>query len=153
MNKKLMTALTAPALIAALTLGSLASASTVTYDVGVNGSSVGSPRPLIVGNSTQTVRLPLSALGGILPADLSISAGNLPDGVTLSLNSAALDGDSVVLSVSTQNSHTSFFTGSVDALANVSVNSGGKALTFFQVPVQTAAGSTTPRFQNAFSDN
>lgn len=151
MNKKLITALTAPALIAALTLGSLASASTVTYDVGVNGSSVGSP--LIVGNSTQTVRLPLSALGGTLPADLSISAGNLPDGVTLSLNSAALDGDSVVLSVSTQNSHTSFFTGSVDALANVSVNSGGKALTFFQVPVQTAAADTTPRFQNAFSDN
>ena len=151
MNKKLMTALTAPALIAALTFGGLASASTVTYDVGVDGSSVSSP--LIVGNSTQTIRLPLSALGGTLPADLSLSAGNLPDGVTLSLNSAAVDGDSVVLSVSTQDSHDSFFAGGIDALANVSVNSGGKALTFFQVPVQTAATGTTPRLQNAFSDN
>ncbi|GGJ88700.1 hypothetical protein [Deinococcus aquiradiocola] len=151
MNKKLMTALTAPALIAALTLGSLASASTVTYDVGVDGSSVSSP--LIVGNSTQTIRLPLSSLGGTLPGDLSISASNLPDGVTLSLNSAAVDGDSVVLSVSTQDSNDASFSAGVDALANVSVIAGGKTLTLFQVPVQTAVIDTTPRFQNAFFDN
>ena len=144
MNKKLMTALSAPAILVLMTFGTLASASTVTYDVGVDGTTASSP--LYVGNSSQTIYIPLSAVGGTVPSDLTISAGNLPSGVSVTLTGAKQDGDNLALSVSTQNSNTPATMDVVDALANVSLISGGQTLTVFQVPVQSAATDTFPRF-------
>ncbi|WP_424950973.1 hypothetical protein [Deinococcus sp.] len=151
MNKKLMTALTAPALLALMTFGTLASASTVTYDVGVDSAT--SSSPLYVGDSSQTIYIPLSAVGGTVPGDLTIAANNLPDGVSITLTSARQDGDSLALSVSTQTSKTAQEVNAVDATANVSLISGGQTLTIFQVPVQTAKATMPDRFQSALFDN
>jgi len=155
MNKKPMTVLRTPAAFALLTfgvlsVGTLASASTVTSSVRVDSGTGASP--LYVGNGTQTIYLPLSALGGTVPSDLSISAANLPEGVSVTLTAARQDGNSVALAVSTQSADSEATTGVIDALANVSLISGGQTLTVFQVPVQSADDGLTPRV-SALSDN
>lgn len=155
MNKKLMTALRTPAAFALLTfgvlsVGTLASASTVTTSVHVDsGTGTG---PLYVGNGSQTIYLPLSALGGTLPSDLTLAANDLPEGVSVALTSVRQDGDSVALTVSTQSADAEATTGPIDALANVDLMSGGQTLTVFQVPVQSADDGDAPRV-NASSDN
>lgn len=155
MNKKLMTALRTPTAFALLTFGvlsagTLASASTITTSVHVDsGAGAG---PLYVGNGSQIIYLPLSAVGGTVPGDLSLSAANLPEGVSVTLTGARQDGDTVALAVSTQSADSEATTGPVDALANVALISGGQTLTVFQVPVQSADDGFTPRV-SALSDN
>ena len=157
MNKRILSILTALTLsaaglsIAGLSVAGLgvASASTVTYDVGVSSGGAASSA-LYTDTSAQTIRLPLASVGGTVPGDLSLSASTLPSGVTMTLLSAAQDGDSLVLAVNIVRDHT---TVAVDSLANVALISGNATLTVFQVPVQSAAVNAPFRLPAASNDS
>ncbi|MFC4454402.1 hypothetical protein [Deinococcus sonorensis] len=125
MKKLVLTALTALTLTAT---ASAASVATIT-----NGSDLQSGYDaLFTEAGWQAISIPLTDVGGVQPSDLSIAATNLPEGVTLTLTGSEVVGNSLVLYVDTERSDTST---AVNALANVSLMSGGTALTDFQVPV------------------
>ncbi len=142
MNKKLMTALTAPAFFAALALGGLASAATYTPTVGISDGNQ-SYSALYTESSWQTLTVPLSSIGGTVPSDLSLSTTGLPDGVTISLTGTSVSGGYLILSVDTERSTTA---NDVNALANVTLLSGTTPLASFQVPVLGSAVSTDMNF-------
>jgi hypothetical protein len=142
MNKKLMTALTAPAFFAALAFGGLASAATYTPTVGISDGNQ-SYSALYTESSWQTLTVPLSSIGGTVPSDLSLSTTGLPDGVTISLTGTSVSGGYLILSVDTERSTTA---NDVNALANVTLLSGTTPLASFQVPVLGSAVSTDMNF-------
>ena len=137
MNKKLMTALSTPAIFAALAFGGLASAATYSYDVGVSDGTQ-SYSALYTETAWQTLVIPLSEIGNTVPGDLSLSTSGLPDGVSITLTGSEVRGDNLVLSVDTERTSTAT---SVNTLANLTLMSGTTALTSFQIPVLGAATS------------
>ena len=142
MNKKLMTALTAPVFFAALAFGGLASAATYTPNVGISDGTQ-SYSALYTESSWQTLTVPLSSLGGTAPGDLSLTATGLPEGVTISLTGTSVSGGYLILSVDTERSTTA---NDVNALASVTLLSGTTPVASFQVPVLGSAVSTDMNF-------
>lgn len=142
MNKKLMTALTAPVFFAALAFGGLASAATYTPTVGISDGNQ-AYSALYTESSWQTLTVPLSAIGGTVPGDLSLTTTGLPDGVTISLTGTSVSGDYLILSVDTERSTTA---NNVNALADVTLLSGTTPLASFQVPVLGSAVGSDMNF-------
>ncbi len=141
MNKKLMTALTAPVFFAALAFGSLASAAPSPV-VGISDGNQ-SYSALYTESSWQTLTVPLSAIGGTVPGDLSLTTTGLPAGVTISLTGTDVSGDYLILSVDTERSTTA---NDVNALASVNLLSGTAVIASFQVPVLGSAVGSDMNF-------
>lgn len=142
MNKNKLTATTAALLTTALlSVGDLASAAGAytatsldagTYDVIVATPTTSGSGSLNTEASWQTIQIPLADIGGTLPSDLSLEATGLPDGLSISLQRALQVGDTLVLNVDVNRSNTNAV---ASGLANVTLLSGGTALSTFQVPV------------------
>ena len=96
--------LTAPVLTLMFAAAGLAAAQTSSttqitpYDVTVDSPTVVSGT-LNTDQSWQTIVLPISTLGGSMPADLALDTSGLPDGLSVTLANVAQDGNDVVLSV------------------------------------------------------
>ena len=101
------------------------------YDVIVNSPTVVSGI-LNTDESWQTIVLPISALGGSVPADLALDTSGLPEGLSVDLANVTQDGNNVVLRVDVTRGPSNAVP---HGLAEVSLASGGTTLTTFQVPV------------------
>ncbi len=129
--------LTTPVLTVMLAAAGLAAAQTsfttqlTSYDVTVDSLTavIGT---LNTDQSWQTIVLPISALGGSVPADLALDTRGLPEGLNMTLANVARDGDDVVLSVDVTRGPSNAVPHGV---AEVSLVSGGNTLATFQVPV------------------
>ncbi|GAA4014432.1 hypothetical protein GCM10022631_27740 [Deinococcus rubellus] len=82
------------------------------------------------------LRMPLAQLGGSLPSNLTLAAGNLPVGTTITLAKAEQDGSDALLTVSVQRESKR---SSVNAISTITLSSDGQALTSFGVPVMGTA--------------
>lgn len=148
MNKKMLTARTAALLTTALlSVGGLASAAGAytstsldagTYDVIVGTASTSGSGSLNTDASWQTIQIPLANIGGTLPSNLSLSTAGLPDGLNISLQRVSQVGNTLVLNVDVNRSNVNAVAG---GLANVTLLSGGTALTTFQVPISNVAAT------------
>ncbi|MXV21830.1 hypothetical protein [Deinococcus xianganensis] len=87
-------------------------------------------------SSWMAIEVPLNALGGSVPGDLSIAVSGLPAGTYITLDSVATDGNNALLYVSVTRDDTS---SNVNALAQINVNAAGSTLTTVQIPVYGAA--------------
>ena len=87
--------------------------------------------------------MPLSAIGGTVPGDLSLTTTGLPAGVTISLTGTDVSGDYLILSVDTERSTTA---NDVNALASVNLLSGTAVIASFQVPVLGSAVGSDMNF-------
>lgn len=88
--------------------------------------------PLYTESGWMTLRVPIAELGGSIPSDLALNASGLPDGTSITLTGVSQDGDNAVLAVSVARSDQSV---SVNASSLVTLTSGSKVLTSFNVPV------------------
>ncbi|MGY2896059.1 hypothetical protein [Deinococcus sp. UYEF24] len=150
MNKKMLTARTAALLTTALlSVGGLASAASAytstsldagTYDVIVGTASTSGSGSLNTDASWQTIQIPLADIGGTFPSNLSIATAGLPDGLSISLQRATQVGNTVVLNVDVNRSNGNAV---ANGLADVTLLSGGTALTTFQVPVSNLTAIDT----------
>ena len=129
--------LTAPVLTLMFAAAGLAAAQTSSttqitpYDVTVDSPTVVSGT-LNTDQSWQTIVLPISTLGGSVPADLALDTSGLPEGLSVTLANVAQDGNDVMLRVDVTRGP---FNAVPHGLAVVSLVSGGNILTIFQVPV------------------
>lgn len=82
--------------------------------------------------------VPLTALGGMVPDDLSISVSGLPATTTITLDDVTISGENVLLHVTVSRSDLS--TG-VNSLAVLSLRSGGEVLTKISIPVTGLASA------------
>lgn len=89
-------------------------------------------------SSWMAVEVPLSALGGTVPGDLSIAVSGLPEGTTVTLAGVDTDAQTALLDVDVARSDTST---NVNAVADIAVLSGGVMLTTVSIPVYGAAYS------------
>ena len=124
MIKPLMIALS---LTAALSVMPAASALTLPTQI-----STMSYEPIYTESNWQTLRLPVAQLGGSLPSDLTLSASGLPEGTTITLTSAELDGSDAVLTVDVERATTSV---GVNTNSILTLSAGGNALVSLNVPV------------------
>ncbi|GGN36399.1 hypothetical protein [Deinococcus daejeonensis] len=87
-------------------------------------------------SSWMAIKVPLNALGGSVPSDLSIAVSGLPAGTYVTLDSVSTQGSSALLYVSVTRDSTA---SNVNALAQINVNAAGSTLTTVQIPVYGAA--------------
>ena len=150
MNKKMLTARTAALITTALlSIGGLASAASAytstsldagTYDVIVGSATASGSGSLNTDGSWQTIQIPLADIGGTFPSDLSIATAGLPDGLSISLQRVLQVGNTLVLNVDVNRSNSNVV---ASGLADVTLLSGGAALTTFQVPVSSVTAIDT----------
>ena len=131
MNKTLMTTLTALTLAASTAFAATPSAQT--YATDGNGMEYNA---LYTESSWMAVEVPLSALGGALPSDLSIAVSGLPEGTTIALDSVDTRSGMALLSVTVSRTNT---TSNVNSVASIDVKSGGTVLTTVTIPVYGAS--------------
>ncbi|WP_293911559.1 hypothetical protein [Deinococcus sp.] len=132
MMKQLMIALSLSAALSALPTALAA-------NTGLEISTL-SYQPIYTEASWQTLRVPLTQLGGVLPSDLTLSAAGLPTGITVTLTAAGLDGADAVLTVDVERATTS---AGVNANTTLTLSSGGNALVNLNVPVIGVAVQTS----------
>ncbi|MFC4452471.1 hypothetical protein [Deinococcus sonorensis] len=127
MNKYILTALSA------LILTGSAFASTQTQvAVSAGSDGVSGYQQLYTEASWQTIWVPLSAIGGVVPSNLNLQASGLPDGVTVTLTGTSVMNGSLLLTVDTERANTAL---PVNSMATLTLRSGTTALTTFQLPV------------------
>ncbi|GHF47508.1 hypothetical protein HNQ07_002776 [Deinococcus metalli] len=129
MNKLLMTAVAALTLTAT-TAFAAAPQAYATDDSGMEYTA------LQTESSWMAVEVPLTALGGSVPSDLSIAVSGLPEGTTIALDDVTTRGDSALLHVTVSRSNT---TTAVNSVATIALQSGGDVLTNVSIPVYGAA--------------
>lgn len=83
-------------------------------------------------SSWMAIEVPLADLGGTLPDDLSITTAGLSSGTTITLDSVDTQGGYALLYVSVERADTGV---TVNDMAQITVNAGGKALTTVSLPV------------------
>lgn len=89
-------------------------------------------------SSWMALEVPLSALGGAVPSDLSLTASGLPDGVTLTLGTVKTRGAMALVHVKVARSAAAK-TRFVNCLATVEVRSGTRVMGSMAIPVLGAA--------------
>ena len=87
-------------------------------------------------SSWMSLEVPVSVLGGTIPSDLSLDAGALAAGTTITLDSVSQQGDMALLHVTVSRTDTGV---SIDQLASINVISGGQTLATLSIPVIGAA--------------
>ncbi|WP_295819173.1 hypothetical protein [uncultured Deinococcus sp.] len=128
MKKLLMTAVTALTLATTTAL-----AAPQTYAMDDSGQEYSA---LQTESSWMAVEVPLAALGGSVPSDLSIAVSGLPAGTTVTLDSVDTMAQTALLYVTVARSDT---TSNVNAVADIAVKSGSTVLTTVSIPVYGAA--------------
>lgn len=91
-------------------------------------------------SSWMALEVPISALGGTVPSDLSLTASGLPDGVTLALGTVKTRGGLAIVHVKVARSAAAK-TRFVNCLATVEVRSGTRVMSTMAIPVQGIAYS------------
>ncbi|UBV41923.1 hypothetical protein LAJ19_09750 [Deinococcus taeanensis] len=86
-------------------------------------------------SSWMAIEVPLNALGGSVPSNLSIAVSGLPQGTYVTLDSVSTDGSNALLYVSVSRDSTET---AVNSVANIRVQSGETLLTTVQIPVYGA---------------
>ncbi|WP_309570864.1 hypothetical protein [Deinococcus sp.] len=89
-------------------------------------------------SSWMALEVPLTALGGAVPADLGLVVTGLPAGTTITLDDVTTRGESALLHVTVSRSDTSTV---VNSVATIALTSGGDVLTNVSIPVYGAAYS------------
>ncbi|MFC4456413.1 hypothetical protein [Deinococcus sonorensis] len=82
----------------------------------------------------QTIWVPLRAIGGVMPSNMSLQTSGLPDGVSIKITGSKMRGDSLLLTVETKRTSAAKAQ-PVNSLATITLMSGTSNLTTFQVPV------------------
>ncbi|TSA83847.1 hypothetical protein FNU79_11500 [Deinococcus detaillensis] len=126
MPKSILSVLT---LTAALSFVPASTAFASTMPAPISGASYS---PLYTESDWMTLTVPVSELGGTIPSDLALSASGLPEGTSIALTGVSQDGNYAVLAVSVARSDLSV---AVNADSLVTLTSGDKVLTSFNVPV------------------
>ena len=85
-------------------------------------------------SSWMTLRVPISALGGVTPtlSTLTLTADKLPSGTTITLTGVAQDGADALLTVEVARDNLNSY---VNAISTITLSSNGQTLTSFSVPV------------------
>lgn len=89
-------------------------------------------------SSWMSLAVPLADLGGSVPGDLSLDAGTLDAGTTITLDGVTQTGDMVLLHVTVSRADTG---ASINQLATINVMSGGQTVATLSIPVIGAASS------------
>ncbi|MBZ9751019.1 hypothetical protein GO986_11340 [Deinococcus sp. HMF7620] len=83
-------------------------------------------------SSWLAIEVPLTAMNGTLPDDLTIAVSGLRDGTTITLDSVERQGDTALLYVTVARDDTSVL---VNEVASIAVKSGEQVLTTVNIPV------------------
>ncbi len=83
-------------------------------------------------SSWMALEVPVSMLGGTIPGDLSLDAGALAAGTTITLDGVTQQGDMALLHVTVSRGDTGV---GIDQLATINVVSGGQTLATLSIPV------------------
>ena len=133
MKKTLMTAALALTLAAT---SAFAAPNTVRVSAS-NGEGLGYAM-LYTESSWMSLVVPMSALGYIVPGDLSLSVTGLPEGTTITLDGTEQSGETLLLNVSVYRDDTSV---GVNDTASIDLMSGDQVLTTLTIPVMGVAAS------------
>lgn len=131
MKKLLLTV--AAALSLATTATAFAASPMSVYATDGNG---GQFEGLYTESNWMAIEVPLNALGGSVPSDLSLAVSGLPDGTYVTLEGVSTRGDNALLYVSVSRDNTDSF---VNSVAQINVNSGSTTLATVEIPVYGAA--------------
>jgi hypothetical protein len=89
-------------------------------------------------SSWMAIAVPVADLGGEIPGDLTLSAGDLDAGTTITLDSVTRQGDVALLHVTVSRADTAQ---GINQTATIALNSGGQTLTTVSIPVVGAAST------------
>ncbi|GGM07631.1 hypothetical protein [Deinococcus aerophilus] len=89
-------------------------------------------------SSWMAIAVPVADLGGTVPSDLTLSAGDLDAGTTITLDGVTRQGDLVLLHVTVSRADTGR---AINQTATIALNSGGQTLTTVSIPVLGAASA------------
>lgn len=87
-------------------------------------------------SSWMTLRVPLAQLGGSLPGNLTLAAGDLPVGTTITLTKTVRHNSDALLTVSVKRESKR---SAVNVYSTITLSSDGQTLTRFRVPVMGTA--------------
>jgi hypothetical protein len=137
MKKTILSAAVSLSLILAPAALTTAFAAPSTVRVSASDSSGDLSYPtLYTESSWMSLEVPVSVLGGTIPGDLSLDAGALAAGTTITLDGVTRQGDMALLHVTVSRADTGV---SINQLASINVNSGGQTLATLSIPVIGAA--------------
>ena len=141
MNKNVLSAALTLSLI--LAPAALTSAFAAPFDPGTvqvtasNGGDLSYPA-LYTESSWMSLMVPIADLGGSIPGDLSLDAGTLDAGTTITLDGVSQQGEFALLHVTVSRANTDV---AINETASIAVNSGGRTLATLSIPVIGAASS------------
>lgn len=137
MQKNLLSAAFSLSLIFAPAAVTTAFAAPTAVRVTASDSSGDLSYPMLYTESSwMSLEVPVAVLGGTIPGDLSLDAGALAAGTTITLDSVSQQGDMALLRVTVSRADTGV---SIDQLASINVISGGQTLATLSIPVIGAA--------------
>ncbi|QFP76809.1 hypothetical protein [Deinococcus sp. AJ005] len=139
MKKNMLSAAFSLSLILAPAVLTTAFAAPTTVQVTASDSTGDLSYPaLYTESSWMSLAVPLADLGGSIPSDLSLDAGTLAAGTTITLDGVTQTGDTALLHVTVSRADTGV---SIDQMVTINVMSGGQTVATLSIPVIGAASS------------